>query len=124
PEHVHLIVRPRRRIYDIADIRQAIKEPVGRKAVKYLRDTAPEWLERICLKKGDRIYYRFWQAGGGYGRNISEPLTLLKMIDYIHENPVRRGLVELATDWKWSSAAWYAVSANAQSSSIPFRRSG
>jgi hypothetical protein len=28
------------------------------------------------------------------------------MIDYIHANPVRRGLVELASDWEWSSAAF------------------
>jgi hypothetical protein len=29
------------------------------------------------------------------------------MIDYIHQNPVRRGLFEHAADWCWSSAAWY-----------------
>jgi putative transposase len=27
------------------------------------------------------------------------------MIDYIHLNPVRRGLVERAMDWRWSSVA-------------------
>jgi hypothetical protein len=26
---------------------------------------------------------------------------------YIHQNPVRGGLVEDALDWEWSSAAWY-----------------
>ena len=30
----------------------------------------------------------------------------MEMIDYIHLNPVRRGLVERAELWKWSSAAW------------------
>jgi len=30
------------------------------------------------------------------------------MIDYIHQNPVRRGLVRQATDWPWSSARFYA----------------
>jgi hypothetical protein len=30
------------------------------------------------------------------------------MIDYIHNNPVRRGLVSQATDWPWSSARFYA----------------
>jgi hypothetical protein len=30
------------------------------------------------------------------------------MIEYIHNNPVRRGLVERATDWVWSSARFYA----------------
>jgi hypothetical protein len=28
------------------------------------------------------------------------------MIDYIHGNPVRKGLVEKPEDWKWSSAGW------------------
>ena len=49
----------------------------------------------------------FWQRGGGYDRNVTEPSTLEKMMEYIHLNPVRRGLVEQATDWKWSSANWY-----------------
>jgi hypothetical protein len=31
-----------------------------------------------------------------------------RAIDYIHANPVRRGLVEKAEDWEWSSARWYA----------------
>ena len=50
----------------------------------------------------------FWQSGGGYDRNIKTPKTLLAMIDYVHNNPVRRGLVKRAVDWHWSSAAYYA----------------
>jgi putative transposase len=107
PEHVHLIVHPHKPVYDIADIREAIKEPVGRHGVAFLRKEAPEWLVRIRVVKGTRVRHLFWQPGGGYGRNIDKPSTLLKMIDYIHMNPVRRGLVERAVDWKWSSAAWY-----------------
>ena len=30
------------------------------------------------------------------------------MIDYIHGNPVRRGLVQRPEDWDWSSARRYA----------------
>jgi putative transposase len=107
PEHVHLVVHPRRNIYDIADIREAIKEPVGRRGVAFLRKEAPEWLPRIRVTKGARVRHLFWQLGGGYDRNIDKPSTLLKMIEYIHMNPVRRGLVVRAIDWKWSSAAWY-----------------
>lgn len=29
------------------------------------------------------------------------------MIDYLHVNPVRQGLVASAADWYWSSARWY-----------------
>ena len=30
------------------------------------------------------------------------------MIEYIHANPVRRGLVAQPEDWEWSNARWYA----------------
>jgi putative transposase len=106
PEHVHLMVWPKRPDYDIRLILQAIKEPVGRKAVKHLRANAPHWLPRITVQRGRRLERRFWQAGGGYDRNVVEPQTLLAMVEYIHANPVRRGLAGRAEEWKWSSAGW------------------
>ena len=30
------------------------------------------------------------------------------MIEYLHANPVRRGLVAKVENWEWSSARWYA----------------
>jgi putative transposase len=107
PEHVHVLIFPKRPQYDIAVTRKAIKEPVGRKALKYLRAEAPEWLPRLEVKRGTQIEHCFWQAGGGYDRNAFEPETLLAMIEYIHANPVRRGLVERPELWKWSSSGWY-----------------
>ena len=52
--------------------------------------------------------YRFWQRGGGYDRNLNEPAAIDAEIEYFHNNPVRRGLVSRAEDWRWSSVAWYA----------------
>ena len=54
------------------------------------------------------MHYRFWQRGGGYDRNVFEPATVYSQIEYMHNNPVRRGLCEQAEDWLWSSAADYA----------------
>lgn len=34
--------------------------------------------------------------------------TAYQIIEYIHNNPVRRGLVARAEDWPWSSAAGWA----------------
>ncbi len=107
PEHVHLLVFPKGPKYDIRMILQKIKEPVGRKAVKYLSANAPDWLPRITVKRGNRLERRFRQAGGGYDRNVDEPRTFLSMIEYIHNNPVRRGLVTRPEEWKWSSADWF-----------------
>ncbi len=107
PEHVHLIVYPKRPKYDMRIILQKIKEPVGRQAIKYLRGNAPHWLPRISVERGDRLERRFWQAGGGFDRNVVEPHTLVVMIEYLHANPVRRRLVNRAEEWKWSSAGWF-----------------
>ena len=107
PEHVHLVICPRRAQYDISIILKENKNPVGRKAIAWLRREAPEWLDRIREKRGPKSEHHFWQPGGGYDRNITEPSTLSKMIDYLHENPIRRGLVQRDVDWKWSSEGWF-----------------
>jgi putative transposase len=84
-----------------------IKVPVSRRAIQHLVDTKSSWLDRVTRKRGDRIERLFWQSGGGYDRNIISSKSLLQMIDYLHLNPVRRGLVEHSRLWKWSSAAWF-----------------
>jgi len=82
---------------------------VTRNALPYLRRHAPGFLERPKDEQpnGD-VHYRFWQRGAGYDRNVIEPATLFYLIETIHNNPVRRGLVTEATDWIWSSARFYA----------------
>jgi len=85
-----------------------VKEPVARYAIRYLQDNAPKWLARVTLREGQRLRQRFWQLGGGYDRNITSTEALRAVIDYIHANPVRRGLVARAEDSEWSSARWYA----------------
>lgn len=108
PEHVHLIVCPRRDDYDVSRILTAIKWPVSRWALDYLRSHAPSWIERLTDRQPNgRPAVRFWQRGGGYDRNIRSERTLYDMIRYVHDNPVRRGLVAQAADWRWSNAAWY-----------------
>jgi len=108
PEHVHVIVYPRHVEYDIAAIRKAIKEPAARRALNRLRMEHSEWLPQLERKRGDRSESLFWQFGGGYDRNIESAKVLRAAIEYIHLNPVRRGLADHATDWKWSSAAFLA----------------
>jgi putative transposase len=108
PEHVHLLVYPGGAAERMSRFLQAVKEPVARKAVRYLESQAPQWLDKITVHEGPRRRRRFWQPGGGYDRNITSTAALRAMIDYFHANPVRRGLVSRAEDWEWSSARWYA----------------
>ena len=108
PEHVHLLVYPGDAAERMSAFLQALKEPVARKAIRYLTDHAPQWLPRITVREGQRERRRFWQPGGGYDRNVTSVKALRAMIDYIHANPVRRGLAARPEDWQWSSARWYA----------------
>jgi putative transposase len=109
PEHVHILLLPRNESAEIAPILQAIKQPVARKATNFLRAHNPSWLEHLKVERpGGRPSYRFWQQGGGYDRNIFTDKVAWAAVDYIHQNPVRRGLVDCPLNWPWSSAACYA----------------
>jgi putative transposase len=103
PNHVHLLIRPRRQSYSISDILGAIKEPVGRNAVAYLKANNLPCLDQLATNERPRRY-RFWQKGGGYDRNIDRLETLIGCLEYIHNNPVRKGLVERPDQWRYSSA--------------------
>jgi putative transposase len=108
PEHVHVVLCPRDSIYEMRLIRTALKTPVQRKSLAFLRRNAPNYLPQLRDEQPNgEVHYRFWQRGGGYDRNITDPATLRTMIQYIHHNPVRRGLVGSPTDWQWSSARFY-----------------
>lgn len=109
PEHAHLLLWPREPTYRISEILWRIKRPVGRRAIAFLGREAPGWLTRLTVMHGDGTSERrFWQAGGGYDRNLVDPKTALRVVESIHLNPVRRGLVGRPEDWEWSSARWYA----------------
>jgi putative transposase len=111
PEHVHVLICPREPGYSISRVLWRIKRPVARRAIAHLRVHAPAFLERLSVIRGDGTRERrFWQSGGGYDRNVVEPETVGTMMEYIHLDPVRRGLVERPEDWAWSIARWYAGS--------------
>jgi putative transposase len=104
PEHVHLLIWPRNEQYSIPKILQSIKQSSAKKAIKYLQYNKPENLKWLYTGQ-KHTPYRFWQDGGGYDKNVDSVEILLEMVDYIHMNPVRRGLVKEPEEWKWSSIA-------------------
>jgi putative transposase len=113
PDHAHVLLFPRTKPYCIEKISKSIKQSVARRAIRWLRIHAPDFLARLARTTADdRQKYHFWQPGGGYDRNICNAETAWKSVNYLHLNPVRRGLVERPEQWQWSSAAWYAGEKN------------
>jgi len=107
PEHVHLVLQPKDDT-QISAILSTLKQSVSKQAIRWLECHAPEFLHQIeDLQPNGKRHHRFWQRGGGYDRNLRSTRDVHEKIRYVHLNPVRRGLVRRATDWKWSSAsAW------------------
>jgi putative transposase len=103
PEHVHLLLWPKPGC-QTQKILADIKRPVGQQAIHWLEANHPDFLVRLTVRNRNRTYRRFWQAGPGQDRNIYDPNASHQVLEYIHNNPVQRGLVDLPEQWQWSSA--------------------
>lgn len=91
PNHVHVMIRPREG-FPLPKIVQAWKGYSGRQIAAFLR-THGKPLD------SQRIWHReYWD------RYIRDDRHFRNAMDYIHQNPVRAGLVSRAEDWPWSSA--------------------
>jgi len=109
PEHAHLILFPTQPTYDISAILATIKLSVTRKALAFVKSTAPGFLARMEDRQPNgTTAYRFWQRGGGYDRNLVSPEEIWEKIQYLHDNPVKRDLSKTPDEWPWSSAADYS----------------
>ncbi len=113
PEHVHVLICPRRSNYEMRQILAGLKRPVSKNARAYLEDIGSnDWLKRLSTVRrrangGTHSQFRFWLPGGGFDKNISSERSVREVVEYIHQNPVRRGLCDVSVDWRWSSARFW-----------------
>ncbi len=85
PEHVHLLVSEPER-GTLAEALKSLKQGVSRRLI------------------GDAEH--FWQRRY-YDFNVRNYRQWVEKLDYIHHNPVKRGLCAREEDWEWSSfRAW------------------
>ena len=105
PEHVHLLIHPARHHYSISKILSTLKQPVSKRAV--LKARRGDLVLAAQMAGSDDGSLRFWMQGGGYDRNVRTRSAFWDHVEYIHNNPVRRGLCETPRDWPWSSARDY-----------------
>ena len=109
PQHVHLLTLPLDAEPKIDDYLAVIKRPTSNQIKTDLKATGSRLLDELTIQeRPGKTTFRFWQEGPGYDRNLFTDKTILQTIDYIHANPVRRGLCHTAVDWPWSSARWFA----------------
>ena len=104
PEHVHLIVLPRGDEAPIDKLLWAIKRPSSFRIKQQLQQQRSPWLQPLTIReRPGTTVFRFWQEGPGYDRNLIKQEVMIEALEYVHLNPVRRGLCEFPEQWKWSS---------------------
>jgi putative transposase len=108
PEHVHLLVWGLRQKEDVSTFLANVKQPLSIHVRADLEVSGSPLLKRLMVReRPGKIVFRFWQEGPGFDRNLFKVKTVQASLDYIHNNPVRRGLCVKARDWRWSSARYY-----------------
>ncbi len=101
-DHLHLITS---RPTTTSDVLRVLKGLTARRVIDYLREnnylSSLSKLEHQVQNRNHR--YSLWQTEKNVLPIFSEGMFMQK-VNYIHQNPVRAGLVDRATDYRWSSA--------------------
>lgn len=88
PEHVHLLISERTECTPSLVLKE-LKQSVSRK-----------------LRRQNADERRFWEPRF-YDFNVHSAGKRQGKLDYMHLNPVKRGLAKHPRDWKWSSFLSY-----------------
>ena len=70
-------------------------------------ETLLEQLEYFKLRHKVDQHYQLWQEGS-QPKEIKDDAMLLQKLEYMHNNPVKRGYVDDPVHWRYSSARNYA----------------
>jgi REP element-mobilizing transposase RayT len=108
PTHVHAIVfgrdfQPEALRAALTDLRKF----TGRQLADYCGSHMPRCFQNVLFESaGDDRSRRFWQPTM-HAEQIETERFWEEKRDYIHDNPCRKGLVNRAEHWRFSSAAYW-----------------
>ena len=104
--HLHLIAQSGQLDRDMA----RFKSYTARELIRFLKENKVKTiLDQLAFykkaHKRDRAY-QFWQEGF-HPEWIQNESIMRQKIEYIHQNPVKRGYVDKPEHWRYSSARDY-----------------
>jgi len=104
PEHVHMLVWPQKGVYSIAAFQHAFKRPYSLRIKNHLKKLNSPLLQELTIReRPGKLTFRFWQEGGGHDLNVWSERYFWTKLEYMHNNPVQRKLVNSPDEWRWSS---------------------
>jgi len=104
PNHLHLIAGADDLHAMMRDFKRFTSRTIHERLLEDRRETILGWLDRAAQRaRRQRGEFSFWDDGFHPQAISSQPVMEQKM-RYLHENPVRKGLVAAPEDWWFSSA--------------------
>ena len=104
--HLHLIASSD----DISKSMQKFKSFTAKEILHYLqKQNAKTILDQLAFyKKAHKTEtsYQLWQEGI-QPKRIQDETMMIERVNYIHQNPLKRGYVDEAKHWRYSSARDY-----------------
>ena len=101
PDHFHLLIGTSKKP---SEALRYVNGITSRRVIDYLKEGGfDRSLEKLRRSEGERQHrYSLWDHHPNLKRVTDEGVFMQK-VHYIHQNPVRAGLVERAEDYRWSS---------------------
>jgi putative transposase len=102
PDHIHVLTGSQRKPSEVLRYVNGIS---GRRIIDFLKEGGFESsLHKLSHFEGERQYkYSVWDHHSNV-KLVTTENGLLQKVNYIHQNPVRAGLVEPGDEYRWSSA--------------------
>jgi putative transposase len=66
-----------------------------------LHEKTAKWINHLEGVRGRQVWYNFWETKLTFQRSY------LARLNYVHQNPVKHGLVLVANQYPWCSARWF-----------------
>ena len=104
PDHVHLLISEPSKVTPSV-VLKALKQRVSRDLRRNKHRAAREQL-RLPFMNAVESLPRFWQPRF-YDFNVYSRAKKREKLEYMHGNPVKRGLVRNSGAWIWSSFLFY-----------------
>jgi len=102
--HIHMIAS---HPTDLTGVIRNFKSYTAKKLLHRLQSDNRGWILKLMSNfKADyksESTYQFWEEGN-HPKQIQNVIMSNQKVEYIHYNPVRRGLVSNEEDWVYSSA--------------------
>jgi putative transposase len=89
PNHYHFIARSRS---DSKDLKRMIR---------HLHASTARKINQMDNTDGRKVWFNFWDS------QLTFEKSYLARLNYVHQNPVKHGLAQVANQYQWCSATWF-----------------